>query len=443
MAAILAGKEPEKGHSEAMNKNWNRRTYLLAVLAAIARGQAARAENWPGFRGPTGMGQSDSTLPLEWDGASGKNVLWKVPLPASVRGGHPDHNQASPIVWGERVIVTTAFWPDRDDRRRVPEQHVTCYRTTDGEQLWDVVIPAGPWKLSDLRGGYCAPTPATDGERVYAVFGSSVVAAVDLTGQLLWHKEIPDWGAFDVAIAASPIVDRGRLLVLADRSGGKSTLSAYDGKTGEILWTAARPESGFGHTTPVMIEQGGSRQLLVAASGELQALDPESGKKLWWCKTPGDVTSPVMAGGRIFTDSGRGGPGIAVEAGGSGDVSGTHVKWRVEQIPEGLSSPAIVGERIYRLHNPGVLKCWELGSGREVYSTRLAGVSVASSPIVTPDGRLYFASSGKTFVVNSGPEFKLLATNDLGEPTSASAAASEGRLFLKGDKHLYCVGEKK
>lgn len=388
------------------------------------------------------MGQSESKLPLEWDGASGKIVLWKAPLPATTRGGHPDHNQSSPIVWGDRVLVTTAFWPDKNATSEIPEQHVTCYRTRDGEQQWDVTVPAGAWKLSDLRGGYCAPTPVTDGERVYVVFGSSILAAVDLDGKLVWHKEIPDWQSFDVAIASSPILYRRQLLLLADRNGKKSTLTAYDPKTGDVSWEKKRPEGAFTHTTPIIVDNAGKAQLLVTASNELQALDPANGDKLWWCKTPGDVTSPAFARGLVFTDSGRGGPGILVDASGQGDVSATHVKWKIDQIPEGLSSPAIVGDYLYRLHNPGVLKCVSLMTGKDAYSERLNGVSVASSPIVTQDGRVYLASAGKTFVVQSGPKFKLLATNDLGEPNSSSAATSNNRLFLKGNKHLFCIGEE-
>src|SRR5262245_14863827 len=323
----------------------------LVVFASVwlLLAGSAYAEDWPGFRGPTGMGHSNSRLPLVWDGSSGKNVVWKVPLPATSRGGKPDHNQSSPIVWGERVIVTTAFWSDKQAPGDIPEQHVTCYQAADGQQVWDVQVPAGPWKLTDLRGGYCAPTPVTDGQRVYVVFGSSVVAAIELDGNLAWRKEIPDWQSFDVAIASSPILYRDQLLVLADRNGKKSTLTAYDPKTGDVLWEKKRPEGNFTHTTPIVIDNDGQPQLLVTASNELQALDPSSGEKLWCCKTPGDVTTPVFAKGLIFTDSGRGGPGILVDASGKGDVSATHVKWKIDNIQEGLSSPAIVGDYLYRL----------------------------------------------------------------------------------------------
>jgi outer membrane protein assembly factor BamB len=416
---------------------------LLAILVPLTFSGASTvlAENWPGYRGPTGMGISaESGLSLEWS-ADGMGVLWKAALPATVRNVEADHNQSSPIVWGDRVFVTTALWPSAD-KSDVPEQHVTCYRVADGEQLWDTTVPAGPWKLTDLRGGYCAPTPVTDGERVYVLFGSSMLAAIDRQGSIVWHKEIPHWQAFDVAIASSPILHNGQLIVLADRNEKKSTLTAYEPATGDVLWERKRPDVVFAHTTPVVATIAGRELMLIGASSELQALDPASGERIWWCKTFGDVTSPVVADGLVYTDSGRGGPGALVDGSGSGDVTATHVKWRVDQIPEGLSSPVIAAGYVYRLHNPGVLKCFDLQSGKTMYARRLEGVSVASSPIATPGGRIYFASAGKTFVVQSGPKFELLATNDLGEPTAASAALSAGRIYLKGSRHLFCVGKK-
>src|SRR5207253_4194363 len=133
----------------------------------------------------------------------------------------------------------------------------------------------------------------------------------------------------------------------------------------------------------------GKPQLLVAASNALQGADPANGKVLWWCEAKGDTVSPVMGGGLVYCDSGRGGPGVAVDPTGTGNVTKTHLKWKLAQVPEGFSSPVIVGEYLYRLHSPEVLKCFRLASGEVVYEERLTGVSTASSPVVTADGRLY------------------------------------------------------
>jgi outer membrane protein assembly factor BamB len=150
----------------------------------------------------------------------------------------------------------------------------------------------------------------------------------------------------------------------------------------------------------------------------------------------------VLGNGLVFCDSGRGGPGVAVDPTGTGDVTKTHLKWKLSQIPEGFSSPIIVGEYLYRLHNPGILKCWNMTKGELVYAERLEGVSTSSSPIATPDGRIYCASAGKSFVVRAGPKYELLAQSDLGDPSQASPAIADGKIYLKGRTYLFCVGAK-
>src|SRR5262249_43867754 len=145
----------------------------------------------------------------------------------------------------------------------------------------------------------------------------------------------------------------------------------------------------------------------------------------------------------VFCDSGRGGgPGTAVDATGQGDVTKTHLRWKVPNLPEGFASPVIVGDYVYKLHNPGVLKCWELATGKKVYEERLEGVLTRPSPFVTPEGRLYCAGAGKSYVVQTGPEFKVLAVNDLGDGGDASPAVAGGRIFLKGQRQLYAIGKK-
>ena len=389
------------------------------------------------------MGLStERDLPREWD-ASGKNVAWKVALPGIAPQAKADQNQSSPIVWRDRVFVTTAFWPSGRSQKEPPDQHVACFAVADGRMLWDVLIPPGPWKLDDLRGGYCAPTPATDGERVYVLFGSAVLSALDFAGHIVWRRELPDPQSFDVAVAPSPILFHHQVLLLTDKNNRKSMLTAYDPADGHTLWERKRPDNVYAHSTPVIVEHEGRALLLAAAHEALQALDPATGEILWWSATPGDVASPVYDKGRIYLDSGRGGPGLLVVPTGRGELPKTDVKWRIGNIPEGLSSPVISGDYLYRLHNPGVLKCFKLADGKETYAKRLDGISVPSSPIATPDGILYFASAGHTFVVRAGKEFDLLANNDLGEQSSASAAVGNGHIFLKGREHLFCIGGKR
>jgi outer membrane protein assembly factor BamB len=162
---------------------------------------------------------------------------------------------------------------------------------------------------------------------------------------------------------------------------------------------------------------------------------------LWWCDAAGDTVSPVYRGGLVYCDGGRGGAGVAVDPTGTGDVTKTHLKWKV-QVPDGFSSPVIAGEYVYRVHNPGILKCWKLDGGETIINERLNGISTASSPIATPDGRIYFAGAGKSYVLKAGPKLDILATNDLGDGCEASPAVADGKIFLKGSKFLYCIGKK-
>jgi outer membrane protein assembly factor BamB len=402
----------------------------------------ASAADWPAWRGPTGQGICDEKdLPLTWDAKKNENILWKVPLPGGEGKNGLDRNQSSPIVARGKVFVTVSYWPGKADAKEYPEHHVACYRATDGKLLWDEQVPHGPWRLDDLRGGYTAPTPATDGERVYVLFGSSVLAALDYDGKIVWRKEITPHN-FDVCIGGSPVLYEDSVILQCDGVDKTSRLLAFDRKSGELKWERERPEQRFSHSTPTLVKIKDKPQLLIAASNALQGVNPSNGKVLWWCEAKGDTVSPVYGDGIVYLDSGRGGPGVAVDPSGEGNVTKTHRKWDVKQVPEGFSSPVIVGEYLYRLHNPGILKCWELSSGKEIYGERLMGVSAACSPVTTPDGRIYCASAGKSYVVKAGPKFEVLATNEIGDGCEASPAVSDGRIFLKGRQYLWCIGKK-
>ena len=402
----------------------------------------AFADNWPLFRGPTGMGQSaEKDLPITWGGKTNDNILWKMPLPHVAARGKPDNNQSSPIVWNGKIIVTTSYWPADKTQKDYPEHHVTCF-SKDGKQLWDVTLEPGPWLLTDLRGGYTASTPATDGERIYVVFGSGVVAAFDLNGKPIWRKEIPEPKKFDVAIGLSPILYGDTLLLLCEKMNNASHLLALDSKTGDVKWDEKRPKVAFSHTTPVLAKVNGKDQLLIGAGGQLQGVDPTNGNVIWWAANDGDVPCPILAGGLVYCDSGRGGGfGIAVDPTGSGDVTKTHVKWKTEKKIGGLGSPIASGEYLYRMRDPGLLTCWKMATGEAVFEERFQGVSTTASAFAAED-RIYFASAGRSLVIKAGPKLEVLATNELGEDNGSSAAVSGGRIYLKGRNHLFAIGKK-
>ncbi len=410
----------------------------------------ARAdEHWPGWRGPTGMGLSDEkNLPLTWGGKTQDNILWKAPLVPSDKVKR-DQNQSSPIVWGERVFVTVSYWPEGTTDKNFPEHHVLCFNAKDGKKLWDTIIPPGPWKLTDLRGGYTAPTPATDGNHVFAIFGSSVVAAVDMNGKIAWRKEIKPHD-FDVAWGASPVLyPAGKasrvVIVVCDQLKNKksSRIYGFSKDTGEVVWERQRPTADWAHSTPLLANVKGIMQLLTATYNGPEGIDPESGEVLWSYRQGGqvgDTVTPIYRDGQLYVDSGRGSMGIAVDATGSGDVSKTHLKWKVANVPSGFSSPILVGDYLYRLHDPGVLTCWKWSTGEEVYKERLDGIDSALSPFATPDGRIYCVGAGKSYVLKVGPKLEVLGKSDLGDSSRASPAVAAGRIYLKGGRFLYCIG---
>jgi len=416
----------------------------VALLLGVAA--PAWADDWPQFRGPTGLGTTpEKNLPLTWGGEKGENIAWKSPL---VGEGH-----ASPIVWGDRVFMSTVRWPGgKPDAKVMPEHHVACYETSGGKLAWDTAIDPGPWLRNDFRsgpgGGYAASTPATDGKRVYVVFASSVMAALEMDGKVAWRQEIKPF-TFDVTIGGSPILHGDSVIFLcAMAKASDSRLVAFHTSDGTVKWETRLPKISFAHSTPVLITNQGKPQVVIVASGigvhpeGVQGFDPADGKRLWWCKGAGDASSPAFGGGILYTDSGRGGSGTAFPPVGEGDLTAT-IKWTVGGLSEAIGSPIIVGEQVFRLQNPGVLRIWNVSDGTETDKQRLAGVSSTwASPIADGDGRIYFASGGKSTVIQAGPQVKILATNDLGDPNHASPAVSRGRLYIAGLKYLYCIAAK-
>jgi outer membrane protein assembly factor BamB len=398
------------------------------LLLCIAAGAVAAAD-WPQFRGPTGLGNTEERdLPLSWSAKTGENIAWRAALPKS------DNAWSSPIVAGGRVFVTCA-------QNEPLAHHVLCFDAKDGKQLWDTVIPPGPWILKDLRGGYGAPTPCTDGKRVFVVFGSAVIAALDFDGKIAWRKDLEKF-AFDVALGASPVLFGDTVILDCDQTGKTSSIIAFAQADGAIRWETKRPENGFTHCTPVIAQVAGQPQMFVPANKALQGLDPKTGKLLWWCAAPGDASSVAFDGKLVYSDSGRGGKGVCVDPTGMGDVQATHLRWTYPNIPEGLGSPIIATGLVWRTHSPEILKAIHVADGTLAFSERVAGIPTYASPIATPEGRIYFASAGKTIVLKAGEKLEVLATNDLGEDNRASAAVSAGRIYLRGNKTLYCIGPK-
>jgi outer membrane protein assembly factor BamB len=414
-------------------------------------GTVLGSDVWPGWRGPTGLGYTDEKdLPLHWNGKTNQNILWKVPL----AGGGPKADftspgHSSPIVRKDRVFITTALWTDpsltdKERRKVIAEHHVICFRANDGKQLWDTIVPPGKTVNSDVYLGYAVTTPATDGKLVFALFGSGVLAALDFDGNIIWREELPGLPPVDGGFGCSPVLYQDTVIVPGfGKTGG---LRALEKKTGKVRWEQ-QSKNRNAMPTPGLIRVGDQTQLIHYAGG-IQALDPATGELLWSCRGP-EVSwaSPVFGGGLLYADSGRGGRiGMAVDPTGKGDVSKTHIKWQLKVNGPAGSSAIIAGDYLYRICNNGVIRCWKMADGELVYEERAQGITPSASPIATPDGRIYFASSRRSYVIKAGPEFEVLATNDLegsgGGHDYTTPAVANGRLFIKGRTHMWCIGTK-
>jgi outer membrane protein assembly factor BamB len=416
----------------------------LGVLLAARSG--LHAGDWPGWRGPTGLGFTDEKdLPLTWDGKTGQNVVWKTLLHGGGKA-NPEFSSpgwSSPIVCRDRIFLTTAVWPaghsQEERRKEIPEHHALCFQASDGKQLWDTVIPAGKCLVDNWYHGYTVPTPVTDGSLVFALFGSGIIVALDFDGKIVWREELPHVKDVDGGICSSPILYEDTVIFPGIAQPG---LRALDKKTGKVKWEQKTKEKNT-MSTPTVLNIRGKTQLIRYGSG-IQGLDPASGELLWSCRAPVSQSSPAYGSGLLYADVGRGGQlGVAVDATGTGDVSKTHVKWQAKISSPAGSSAIIIGDYVYRIANPGLIKCLALATGEVVYEERTPNITPSASPIATPDGRIYFASCGKSYVIKAGPKFELLATNDLNDGAAyTTPAVSGGRLFIKGKSYLWCIGNK-
>lgn len=429
----------------------------LVLTSWFAVSGLAPAQNWPSFRGPNASGIADDLeIPSRWDIASGTNLDWKTPIPGL---GH-----SSPIVWEDRVFVTTALSDDpepifvhgidgRIDRRSdtSPQTYYTyALDLGSGEVVWRSEAFRGVPKIQRQRkNSYASPTPATDGEHVVAYFGSEGLYTYDFDGNLLWKKDLGviDAGAsyddtYDWGPASSPIIYRGIVILLADQQAGRSFMAAFDVKTGEPMWRAKRDVISS-YSTPSLFEGANRVELITNGAEVMHGYDPMTGKELWRLSGSSKNTTPtpVVWNDLVFIVSGyRIKPIFAVRPGGSGDITDTDsVAWSTTRDGSYMTTPIAYREHLYTLQDNGVLTCYEARSGERLYQTRVAAGAFSASPIAA-DGRLYLSSEdGEVYVVQAGPEYELLETNLTGEVVMATPAASRGQLLIRAQSHVYSI----
>jgi outer membrane protein assembly factor BamB len=405
----------------------------LAPAQAV-RAEAAAADDWPGWRGPGGVGSRAEPLAgPHWSAWHG--VLWKVAIPGR---GH-----ASPVVVGNRVLVSTA-----DESSE--ERSLLCYDRQTGALSWKVVLQAGAFMGKHAKNSHASPTPACDGRRVYVPYLAADalwLSAVDLDGRIAWQRDV---GPFvpEHGYASSPVLYGNLVIVAADNLGSgqdqpaedASYLAGVDRQTGKVVWRVSRPAVAS-YATPVVARLAGRDQLLLGGPGLLTAYDPATGRELWSCRwSAARAASSVTCGGDCVYASvtWRQPEIVCVRADGTGDVTESHLVWRQRRGAADVPSPLYHDGRLYLVNEQGMATCLDATTGKVVWQERL-GAAFTASPVRAGEAILATDEEGTTHVFKAAAPFQRLATNPLNDPVLASPALSGDRLFLRGRQFLWCL----
>ncbi len=428
--------------------------------------------SWPSFRGPGATGVADGqNLPEKWNGKTGENILWRTPIPGLAH--------SSPVVWGDRLFVTSAisskagatFKPglygdgDASDDATPQKWMLYAIDKRTGKIVWEKVAAQGPPRNKrHIKSTYASASPATDGRVVVAWFGSEGVHAYDMNGAPLWQVDLGrvDMGAYDIPTfewgpASSPIIWNGMVLLQVDTQAD-SFILALDAATGKTMWKSDREEiPSWG--TPTVITTPAGDELVTNASNFIRGNDPRTGKELWRLGGSSKITAPTpflarqeqSGDGLIVVASGRGPerPIFVVRPGARGDLtlpkdqaSSATVLWSKTGRGSYMPTPLAYNGLLYVIANNGVLDAYELMTGKDVYRQRLepVGSGFSASPVAA-DGRLYLSSEdGEITVIAAGPEFKQVAVNSMGELVMATPALSEGVMYVRGASSLFAIG---
>jgi len=406
---------------------WARACLVLSLAALSLR---APAEDWPCWRGPRLDGSSLETgVPIHWSPTS--NILWRTEIPGI---GH-----ASPIVWRDRVFVVTALDETQD---RV----LLCLDRATGKILWQQTVLTSPFEPKHSLNSFASSTPATDGESVFVAFldrAEMFAAAYDFAGHLRWAVR-PGPFASRHGFCTSPILYRDKVLLNGDHDGD-SYLVALSRADGRVLWKTPRDNHTRSYCAPLVREMAGRLQMVLSGDKCVASFDPETGSRYWVIDGPTEqfVASPVYhpkSGLVLITGGFPDHHTLAIRPDGTGNVSGTHIAWRTTEGAAYVPSPIIEGDYFLVAADGGAAHGFEAATGKPVWKERL-GEEHAS--LVSAEGRVYFLNDrGVMNVVRPGPKFERVAQNEIGEKCFASPAISRGRMFLRGEKHLFCIGEK-
>ena len=424
------------------------KTVLLAFVLTILT-TSAQAENWPGWRGPRGDGSSNEAgLPTEWDGKTGKNIAWKTVIPGE---GH-----ASPIVWDDSIFLVSCL---KEKKERV----LIRVDRKSGKLVWQKTVVESVLESKHNLNSYASSTPATDGKLVYVAFlkvdgdtvpapnvgrkrpitpGQVVVAAYDFDGNKKWQVTV---GKFVSAhgFCSSPVVHEDLLIVNGDHDG-KSYVVALNKMTGKEVWKVPRRHGIRSYVTPLIRDIDGQTQMVMSGSKCVISLDPKTGKRIWNVEGPTEqfVASMVYDGANFFMACGF--PTyhvMAINPRGAGDVTKTNVTWHVKTAKCYVPSPVLLDGYLFVADDRGTGNCFDAKTGERLWQDRLGRHFSAS--LVTANGYVYFqADDGIMKVVKPGKKLNVIAENNLGEYIFSSPAFAQGQLFLRGEKHLFAIGNQ-
>jgi len=400
------------------------------VLPLLPYPRYAHAEEWPQWRGPRGDGTSgESHLPIHWSDT--QNVRWKTAIPGK---GH-----SSPVVWGDRVFLTTCI---EDQQKRM----LLCLDRTDGTVRWQREVLRAPLEQKHDLNSYASATPATDGKFVWVAFFDQPrieLVCYDLDGHEVWRRSPGEFHSMH-GFCSSPVLYKDLVILNCDQDA-PACIVAYDKYSGSERWRADRPNRTRSYCTPIIKRLAGREQLVLSGSRCVAGYDPDRGEQLWVVDGPTDqfVASLVTTDDVVFVTGGF--PTLhlmAIDPDGSGNVTRSKVLWHEQKMASYVPSPIASGHWFFVVSDGGIASCWEARTGKLMWKHRL-GAHHSASP-VSADGNLYFtADNGDTYVLKAAPEFRLLSQNPLGEDCRASPAVSQGQLFIRTLRHVYCIGDSK
>ena len=439
----------------------------LSLVFVIALGTMTQAQNWPQFRGPGATGVVEGGIAAaSWDAQKAVNTRWKTKIPGLAH--------SSPVIWGDKVFITTAVTsaakdetryglygdvaPVKDDPKHTWKVYALDKQT--GKILWERVAYEGVPKVKrHPKSTHADSTPVTDGKYLIAFFGSHGMYAYNLNGKLLWKQDL---GLFDAGwfydpdyqweYGSSPVIYKDLVIVQADVQKD-SYIAAYSLKNGKLVWKTSRDEiSSWG--TPTVYVGKTRAELITNGSRAIRGYDPATGKELWRLTPNSEVTTPTpfVAHDLIFVTSGYRPiqPIYAIKLGASGDISlkdgkdnNEFIAWSKTRGGPYMPTPVVYGDLLYTCSNQGVLTAYNAKTGERIYQERLGGKGGAftASPVAS-DGKLYLSSEdGEVFVVKTGPKYELLSTNPVGEVMMATPAISDGLVIVRGVNHVYAFGE--